>query len=129
MKVVITGSSKGIGLAFAKEFLRHGDEVVISSRTRTTIDAAVKEIKEEIPNANVFGSICDVTKTDDIEELIDFSASKLSNIDIWINNAGTNGYMYDKLVNIPDDTIKQIVETNLLGTLYASKKVLIFMEK
>ena len=37
--------------------------------------------------------------------------------------------MYDKLVNIPDDTIKQIVETNLSGTLYASKKVLIFMEK
>jgi len=129
MKIVITGSSKGIGLAFAKEFLKHGDEVVISSRTSSAINAAVKEIKEEIPDANIFGSVCDVTKTEDIEELIKFSASKLSNIDIWINNAGTNGYIYDKLVNIPDDTIKQIVETNLLGTLYASKKVLIFMEK
>ncbi|MHA1551791.1 MAG: SDR family oxidoreductase [Candidatus Heimdallarchaeaceae archaeon] len=129
MKIVITGSSKGIGLAFAKEFLKHGDEVVISSRTSSAIDIAVKEIKEKMPNANIFGSVCDVTKTEDIEELIKFSASKLSNIDIWINNAGTNGYMYDKLVNIPDDTIKQIVETNLLGTLYASKKVLLFMEK
>ena len=60
MKIVITGSSKGIGLAFAKEFLRLGDEVVISSRTSSAIDAAVKEIKEEMPNANVFGSICDI---------------------------------------------------------------------
>ncbi len=44
MKVVITGSSKGIGLAFAKEFLKHGDEVVISSRTSSAIDAAVKDM-------------------------------------------------------------------------------------
>lgn len=129
MKVVITGSSKGIGLAFAKEFLKHGDEVVISSRTQSVIDSAVKEIKEDMPNAKIYSSICDVTKTEEIEELIDFSASKLSNIDIWINNAGTNGYVYDKLVNVSDETIKQIVDTNLLGTLYASKKVLIFMEK
>lgn len=129
MKVVITGSSKGIGLAFAKEFLKYGDEVVISSRSKTVIDAAVKEIKEEIPKAKIYSIVCDVTKTEEIEELINFSASQLSNIDIWINNAGTNGYFYDKLVNVPDDTIKQIVDTNLLGTLYATKKVLKFMEK
>ena len=62
MKVAITGSSKGIGLEFAKEFLRHSDEVVISSRTSSAIDRVVKEIKEEMPKANIFGSICDVTK-------------------------------------------------------------------
>ncbi|MBY9001931.1 MAG: SDR family oxidoreductase [Candidatus Heimdallarchaeota archaeon] len=129
MKVVITGSSKGIGLAYAKEFLEHGDEVVISSRRESAINEALEKIKQEIPGSNIYGTTCDVTNPEDIKELIKFSTSKLSNIDIWINNAGTNGYIYDKLVNVPDETIKQVVETNLLGTLYTCKQVIMFMEE
>ena len=46
MNIIITGSSKGIGFALAKEFLHHGDKVVISSRSEERINKAIEGLKE-----------------------------------------------------------------------------------
>ena len=129
MKVVITGSSKGIGLAFAKEFLKFGDEVVITSRSKDKVEAVLKEIKTLKSEAKIYGTTCDVTKIEDIKSLVEFSSSKLGSIDIWINNAGSNAYIYENLVETPENLIKQIIDTNILGTLYSCKEIIKYMHE
>ncbi|MHA1954305.1 MAG: SDR family NAD(P)-dependent oxidoreductase, partial [Candidatus Heimdallarchaeaceae archaeon] len=69
MNVVITGSSKGIGFALAKEFLKLGDTVIISSRSEENMAQALSKLQEEIPEARVFCQLCDVTKSEEIKNL------------------------------------------------------------
>jgi len=129
MKVVITGSSKGIGYALAKEFLRHGDQVVISSRSDENLNKAKEDLKKEYPDAEVFSLVCDVTNPDDISKLKDFSLEKMKEIDIWVNNAGTNGFEYDFLVNVSNEVIENVITTNVIGTLYGCKEAIKIMTK
>ncbi|NPD89833.1 MAG: SDR family oxidoreductase [Asgard group archaeon] len=129
MKVVITGSSKGIGFALAKEFLKFGDSVIISSRSEENINLALTKLKEDISEARVFGQLCDVTKSEEIKKLMDFSLEKLGEIDIWVNNAGTSGFEYDHLVNISDEAIENAIRTNVIGTLYGCREAIKIMTK
>ena len=121
MNIVITGSTKGIGLALAKEFLRYGDNVVISSRNQELVEQRVNELKEKFPKNEIYGTKCDVTIVEDIEELASFAKENLKIIDFWINNAGTNGGEFKELTEVSDNTLKTVLTTNLLGTLRGTK--------
>ena len=121
MNIVITGSSKGIGYALAKEFLNQGDNVVISSRDINKVNERVRELQETFTENRILGFQCDVTKPEDLENLAKSSVESLGEIDIWINNAGTSGFDYEPLQNWEDETLKQVIETNVLGTLYGCK--------
>ncbi|MCG3227203.1 MAG: SDR family oxidoreductase [Candidatus Heimdallarchaeota archaeon] len=129
MNVVITGSSKGIGFALAKEFLKLGDTVIISSRSEENMAQALSKLQEEIPEARVFSQLCDVTKSEEIKNLMDFSIDKLGEIDIWINNAGTSGFEYDYLVNVSDEAIESAIKTNVIGTIYGCREAIRVMTK
>lgn len=129
MNVVITGSSEGIGLALAKEFLLSGDNVVISSRRIEKVNQAVKELRKEFPERRILGLKCDVTNPEEIKELANSAQSELKTIDIWINNAGTSGFHYQPLQEWDDEILKQIIETNVLGTIYGCKQAIKIMLK
>ena len=66
MNVVITGSTKGIGKAMAYEFLKHGDNVVISSRKQERVDSVIDELQKIFSEQNVYGITCDVGNPNDI---------------------------------------------------------------
>ena len=89
--VVITGSTKGVGLALAKEFLRMGDRVVVCSRRQSSVDETVQVLAERYGKDRVFGVSCDVSDAADVKVLGEFASSRLGLVDIWINNAGRNG--------------------------------------
>ena len=129
MNIVITGSSKGIGYALAEEFAKYNDQIVISSRNLEAINKAVNKLTTDYPKVEIFGTVCDVSKPENIKKLIEFSKEKLESIDLWINNAGTNASMYDNLLSFSDEDLKQIVDTNLLGTLYCCKEALKLMKQ
>lgn len=57
---VITASSTGIGKAIAQRFARDGCKVVVSSRSQSNVDEAVKEIQKE--GGDAFGVVCDAGK-------------------------------------------------------------------
>ncbi len=129
MNIVITGSSKGIGFQLTREFLNHGDKVIISSRNEESINKAIEDLKSEFPKGDVNGIVCDVTNPDNVRTLVDYSLDKLGFIDIWINNAGSTGFEYDKHINVSDTAIKTAVKTNMLGTLFGSREALKIMLK
>ena len=124
MNVVITGSSKGIGFALTKEFLKQGDSVVISSRSDENINEALEKLHEEFHEPKVYSFLCDVTNSADVKNLVEFSLEKLGYLDIWVNNAGTSGFEYDKLINVSDKAIESAIKTNVIGTLYGCREAM-----
>ena len=129
MNIVITGSSKGIGYALAEEFAKNDDKIILSSRNFDAIEKATEQLKKTYPNSEIYGTVCDVSKSEDIKNLVSFAKEKLDTIDIWINNAGITGDRYEHLFNFSHAELKQIVDTNLLGTLYGCKEALELMKQ
>jgi chlorophyll(ide) b reductase len=124
MNIVITGSTRGIGLALAQEFLRYGDQVVVSSRSAERVEAAVAQLRGEFPEYKIVGLPCDVSLSDDVEALADFAQQQLGTVDIWINNAGSAGFENKELVDSDPAVLETVVRTNLLGSLLGCRAAL-----
>ena len=91
MHVVITGSTKGIGLGLAREFLRRGHDVVVSSRGSAAVEKAVAGLRADFPGRKVVGKVCDVADFAQVQSLWDAAVAGLGSVDIWVNNAGRDG--------------------------------------
>lgn len=85
--VLITGSSRGLGLALAEEFARHGCKLVLCARHEQELDRARQRVADL--GAEVAAFTCDVSKRDEVERLIDSAGRRFAHIDILVNNAGT----------------------------------------
>ncbi len=120
MNVAITGSTQGIGLGMAREFLRRGHNVMISSRRGQVVDQVVAELRLEWPDRTVVGQVCDVTDYEQIQQLWDASVEQLGAVDIWVNNAGTE---VGKTIFWRQDpaTIAATINTNLVGMMYCNQ--------
>ncbi|XP_034692838.1 chlorophyll(ide) b reductase NOL, chloroplastic isoform X3 [Vitis riparia] len=81
--VLITGSTKGIGFALAREFLKAGDNVIISSRSAERVESSVESLRREFGKHHVWGTTCDVRKGEDVKDLVAFAQENLKYIDIW----------------------------------------------
>eukprot|EP00250_Pteridium_aquilinum_P012336 c20664_g1_i1 orf=81-1226(+) len=127
--VLITGSSKGIGYALAKEFLKAGDKVIICSRSGGNVDSAVDSLMQEFGEQRAYGTAVDVRNGESVLALISFAKEKLGYIDIWINNAGSNAYTYKPLVETNDEVIMEIVETNTIGVMICCREAIKMMMK
>ena len=89
MNVVITGSSKGIGKGYAREFLKRGHNVGVSGRNEADLGEAVAIFgKEAAQGARILGCVCDVVLIDQVERLWAKAVDAFGSVDIWINNAG-----------------------------------------
>ena len=111
---VITGGAQGFGLDIAKRFLDSGAKVIIWDIDPKLIDEAIKEIN----NPNLSSNIVDVSSFKDVEAAV----SKISKIDILINNAGITGptmplWEYDV------EMWNKIVKINLSGTFNCCKAI------
>ena len=126
--VVITGSARGLGYEMAKCFRKKNYNVVISDLVKKDIDKAREDILLEHGNGDVIGIVCDITKGNDIDNLIKETIKKFKKIDFWVNNAGVN--QPDKLIwNMEDDEISRMIDIDLKGTIMASKYIMKVMEK
>jgi 3-oxoacyl-[acyl-carrier protein] reductase len=85
-RAVVTGGSKGIGLAVAAELLREGAAVSICARNADEVAAAAKQLQEL--GGTVHEEVADVTVPEQVTAFIDGAADALGGIDILVNNAG-----------------------------------------
>lgn len=118
-KVIITGSSRGIGYEMAILFANAGHQVLALSRNST----AMTELKHERITAFPF----DLSKKTDLEKLETFLGTNWKEVDILINNAG-------KLIHKPflETTVaefKEVYEVNVFGVATVTKTVVPFMTK
>ncbi|KAL3648224.1 hypothetical protein CASFOL_007648 [Castilleja foliolosa] len=130
--VLITGSTKGIGYALAKEFLKAGDNVIICSRSEELVKSAVESLQMESGKQHVSGIKCDVQKGDDVKRLVAFAQEQLKYIDIWamqINNAGSNAYSYKPLIEASHEDLIEVVSTNTLGLMICCREAINIMQR
>ena len=110
--IVITGSSRGIGLGLASEFLRLGHQVVINGRSEEVLSRTVSElVKISKDVIGVPGSISD-NKTH--FKIIENCTSNFGKIDIWINNAGIP-QPYKQFIDLDITDLKNIIDINIFG--------------
>mmetsp|Transcript_11605 Transcript_11605/g.28598 ORF Transcript_11605/g.28598 Transcript_11605/m.28598 type:complete len:412 (-) Transcript_11605:107-1342(-) len=128
LRIVITGGSKGLGRALAIKFLQSGDKVLIASRNEERVREAVDEMRK-LGNGEVEGVKCDIVSAADLEKLSAEATSRWGGIDMWICNAATNGYIFEELSDSSLNTLQEIVNTNLLGTLYSTREAIKTMKR
>ncbi|MGH7099774.1 MAG: SDR family NAD(P)-dependent oxidoreductase, partial [Stellaceae bacterium] len=85
---VITGGSKGLGLAIAEEYAKSGANVAILARDPATLAEAKKKIEAGAAGGKIAAISCDVAKADAIRRAYDQIMSEFGKIDIYVSNAG-----------------------------------------
>ena len=117
---VVTGGNSGIGLATAKRFVAEGAYVFVTGRRQPELDAAVREIGE-----NVMGVRGDVSDLADLDRLYATVKAKTGRIDILFANAGTAELA--PLGAISEEHFDKIFNTNVKGVLFTVQKALSLM--
>ena len=121
--VVITGSTRGIGREVAEACAMEGAMVVISSRQASAVEQVCEELKRK--GYKVSGIRADVSKQNDLDELLLHAIETWGQVDVWINNAGMSGG-YMPLVELSREEIDAVVDVNLKGTLNACRIIIPF---
>lgn len=114
---VITGSTRGLGLAIAQAYTREGAAVVVSSRS----DAAAKEAALQLrqAGAQASGQACDVGDLAQVQALAQHTRDTFGHFDIWVNNAAMAG-IYGPTAHIAVYDVVRVLQTNILGVYYGS---------
>ena len=130
---VITGGTRGFGLAVARAYLREGAAVVVSSRSAESVAQAVQALNagssqaagERIARAagerivRAAGVSCDVGDLAQVQALADFAIQTFGGYDIWINNAGVTP-PYGPTVHLQPEEFTLATRTNILGVYHGS---------
>ena len=111
---VVTGGSKGIGLAIAEALLQRGSKVYICARDRGEIEAVIERLNGA---GEIYGKVCDVRVEEQVVGLLDSCERRFGGIDILVNNAGI-GINGKTVEEISSDEFRQTLETNLFGVFH-----------
>ena len=114
---VITGASRGIGLAIARRFAHEGARVYMTGRRQEELDAAVKEV-----GANSHGIQGDVSNLRDLDRLYDVVRARSGNIDVLVVNAGIGSFA--AVGEITEEHYERTFATNVKGTVFTVQKAL-----
>jgi 3-oxoacyl-[acyl-carrier protein] reductase len=116
---VVTGASKGIGAAIARQLASEGAAVVVNyASDRSGAESVVHQIKKS--GGKAFAIAGDVSKASDVERLFAEAHNALGNLDILVNNAGV--YQFFPLENITEAAFHRLFDINVLGLLLATRE-------
>jgi NAD(P)-dependent dehydrogenase (short-subunit alcohol dehydrogenase family) len=111
----VTGGTRGIGFAIAKELLKAGAKVFICARDKSGLKEALKELSSY---GRVEGETCDVRSEEQVRTCLQHCEYLFGRLDILINNAGI-GIIGKTVEEMSGDEFRQTLETNLFGVFYS----------
>jgi 3-oxoacyl-[acyl-carrier protein] reductase len=114
---IVTGGSRGIGLAIAALLAEHGAAVVVSGRDADRLLAAAKSLEER--GASVHGVVADAAKREDADRLVEAARERFGRLDILVNNAGIT--RDGLLIRMKDDDWDRVLEVNLRGAFLMTR--------
>ena len=121
-RAVVTGASKGIGLAVARALASAGVNVVICARNAQQLEHALADLGGAAVNAKVTGQTADISNSDDVAKLFQFSDEQLGGLDILVNNAGIGVFRAVDELTVED--WNRVIGTNLSGAFYCTREAL-----
>jgi len=122
-KILVTGSTAGIGFATARLLATESASVVINGRTQQRVDAAIAEIRKSYPGADVSGIACDVSDAAGCVKLI----QAVPEVDVLVNNMGI--FEPKPFEKIPDEDWFRFFEANVMSGVRLSRHYLSGMRK
>ncbi|HET6881116.1 MAG TPA: SDR family NAD(P)-dependent oxidoreductase [Pirellulales bacterium] len=123
--VLITGGSRGLGLLLAREVASRGAKVAICGRDKATLDRAAKDLEHR--GASVLTVACDVTRQDDVRNMIRRVVDEWGRVDVLINNAGIIQSGPVEVMTLDD--YRTAMDTHYWGPLYAILELLPSMRR
>ncbi len=118
---LVTGATRGIGLAITRMLVAEGASVAICGRSEPSVSQAILTFRDESPS-KVKGKVADVSDCDQVQELFAFVIREFGGLDVLVNNAGIGSF-----ASVSDTTPEQwaaTLATNLTGTFYCSREAL-----
>jgi NAD(P)-dependent dehydrogenase (short-subunit alcohol dehydrogenase family) len=112
---VVTGASRGIGLAIARALATEGCQLALASRSVVDFPGALEQS-------------CDIRDPVSVEQFFDAVRQRFGHIDILINNAGT-AHAFLNVENVPVATFRDVLDTNLFGTFLCTRAALPLMSR
>ena len=106
--VLVTGGTSGLGLQMATGLLQNGARVVIASRKQANCDAALESLSEL---GEVYAIAADVASAAGRASLVDFIDEKFGQLDVLVNNAGTN--YAAQIEDYSDEAFEKVIHTNV----------------
>lgn len=110
--VLLTGASKGMGLAMAEGLAEHGARVVISSRKLDQCQAVADDMNARLGPRSATAIACNIGYKDQLQALVDQTREQLGPIDVLVHNAGVNPF-YGPMSEIPDEAFDKILASNV----------------
>jgi gluconate 5-dehydrogenase len=118
---LVTGGSKGLGLAMARGFAEAGADIVISSRHANELEQAAARILDGT-GVRARWFVADMTRRDDVAQLARSAVDAFGKVDVLVNNAGSN--VPQAVEDMTDDKWDEIVELNLTSCMALSRALI-----
>src|SRR4051812_14500329 len=118
---IITGSSRGLGLATAEQLVQAGATVVLTARSEDQVAAAAAALSKD--GASVLGIPADVADLEHVERLVDTTLERFGRVDILVNNAATI-WPVDEVAEADPEEWAYNIHVNLVGPFYLARSVL-----
>lgn len=109
---IVTGGTRGIGRAIAERFIHEGAKVVVAGRSEPTESFAAAA-------GDVFFCRADVSKSEDVVRLVDFTIEKLGRLDVLVNNAGVE--IKKTIEHTSEEEWDHVMGVNMKGVFLCSK--------
>ena len=116
---LVTGGTRGIGLAVARSLADDGASVVVSGRDPGRLESAAKEL--EGLGTSALAVAADAAKREDADRLVETAKERFGRIDVLVNNAGITRDQL--LVRMKDDDWDEVLDTNLRGVFLMTRAV------
>lgn len=114
---LVTGGSRGIGLAIAQAFVSSGIAVAITGRDARALAAARQQLGE-----NAVTLSADIQDDAEAAKAVDTAAARLGGLDVLVNNAGVG--VFSAVADMTTAQWRQVIETNLSGVFYCCRAAL-----
>ena len=117
---LVTGGTRGLGLAIARAFSSAGADVVVASRK----EDACRDVAAKLRAAGgrAVGHACHVGRWDDLERLVDAAYGEFGRVDVLVNNAGVSP-LYPTLAGVSEELFDKVIAVNLKGPFRLSALV------
>jgi NAD(P)-dependent dehydrogenase (short-subunit alcohol dehydrogenase family) len=122
-RVLVTGASQGLGREIARHCFAAGADVAFCARSASDLDSAAAAFKAEFSDRRIVARICDIARSEQVDQFFDAALAVFGDLDAVINNAGVHGPI-GPIEDIDWGAWVQAISINLVGTAYVCRRAI-----